>query len=75
MEYIKNLEEPHCGNCRRFLQHYILDGKNGYKACNCGHCVYPRIKRRVGICKACEHYQEKPKPPKPMKFKRRPRYF
>lgn len=49
--------ETVCANCQHFYQHYIKnDGV--YKACNAGHCCYPRLKnRRPGD--VCEKWVQK----------------
>lgn len=47
-----------CENCEHFRQHYVKRGK-GYTRVNCGHCVHPRIKKRLPNTTACDHYREK----------------
>lgn len=38
--------EKTCGTCKHFAQHYRKWGK-GYHEVNCGHCKYPRLKKRT----------------------------
>lgn len=75
MAYVKNPDEPRCGTCQNFYQHYILTATGRYVNCYCGHCgKYPR-KRKTAHTVACERFLEKSHP---MKFKRkrsRTRYF
>ena len=40
------MEEKTCGTCKYFAQHYRKWGK-GYHEVDCGHCKYPRIKKRT----------------------------
>lgn len=39
-------DESTCANCEHYVQHYTsIDGVH-MTPCNCGHCVYPRVKSR-----------------------------
>lgn len=40
------MEEKTCGTCKYFAQHYRKWGR-GYHEVDCGHCKYPRIKKRT----------------------------
>ena len=40
------MEEKICGTCKYFAQHYRKWGR-GYHEVDCGHCKYPRIKKRT----------------------------
>lgn len=44
-----------CADCIHFRQHYVLV-KGWYTPTNCGHCVFPRIKVRQSLSKACEAF-------------------
>jgi len=50
------MTEKICENCKHFIQHYRKAKKNYYKI-NCGHCVYPLIKKREATHKACAHWK------------------
>ena len=76
MKYVKSLDEPHCGNCKKFYQHYILTGTGRYVECYCGHCAgSPRKRSLVYHSVACDNYIEKPKPMKCIRKHSRTRYF
>lgn len=46
-----------CKNCAHFHLHYILD-EHRATALDCGHCSYPRQKKRRPSDAACVHYTE-----------------
>lgn len=48
-----------CKDCQHFHQHYIKCGKK-YKLVWCGHCDYPRLKKREAGTPACEHFVPEP---------------
>ena len=43
-------KEATCANCKHYVQHYVqhcMSIDSAYMMpCNCGHCVYPRVKSR-----------------------------
>ena len=50
--------EPKCKHCTHFHQHYVIDSQ----CCtpiNCGHCTYPRLKRRTPATPACVHFSQR----------------
>ena len=49
------MDNRQCKNCSHFLQHYTL-GTNRLLEVYCGHCTYPRAKRKRPDSKACENY-------------------
>jgi hypothetical protein len=55
------MNEKICKNCEHYVKHYVRlykeDGRFRYSFVNCGHCVYPRIKKREPTHKACEHFK------------------
>ncbi|MPM70325.1 hypothetical protein SDC9_117280 [bioreactor metagenome] len=53
------LGEPACETCKYFVQHYYkLEGlKNPFIKVNCGHCIYPRLKKCEPCSAVCEHYE------------------
>lgn len=53
------MDEPTCGTCIHFRQHYILFDLDRYNLIPCGHCVHPRLKHRKPDTPACVHYQQK----------------
>jgi len=48
-----------CKNCTHFLQHYAFDNRKIFRV-YCGHCTFPKIRRRKPHTKACEHFQLAP---------------
>ena len=50
------LEDPVCGMCVHFRQHYVPLYGDLYTPISCGHCVYPRLKHRKKDAPACVHY-------------------
>ena len=48
--------EKICKNCAHYRRHYILD-KQRCTPVNCGHCIYPRIKKREPNRAACEYFE------------------
>ena len=54
MHEVINMEEKTCGTCKYFGQHYRKWGK-GYHEVDCGHCKYPRIKKRTKD-QTCPHW-------------------
>lgn len=51
--------EPVCTNCSHYYQHYVLMACGYYAPCNCGHCGYPRVKKRKPGQDGCEHFERK----------------
>lgn len=49
-----------CANCKYYHQHYVRSSATygGYVACYSGHCVYPRIKKRMPE-QHCQHFTER----------------
>ena len=47
-------QEKICGTCKYFPQHYRKWGR-GYHEVDCGHCKYPRIKKRTKD-QTCPHW-------------------
>jgi len=54
MHEVISMEEKTCGTCKYFAQHYRKWGK-GYHEVDCGHCKYPRIKKRTKD-QTCPHW-------------------
>ena len=52
------MKEQTCAECQHFRQHYGFDGQQ-YEWLNCGHCVFPRIKKRLPDTRACEQFLKK----------------
>ena len=50
------MEENTCKECVYFFCHYIRE-KGRYQALHCGHCIYPRLKRRESGAKACRYFR------------------
>lgn len=46
-----------CKNCKYFHLHYTLDQRRATPL-DCGHCSYPRLKKRRPSEAACVHYTE-----------------
>lgn len=55
------METTICRNCEHFHLHYTLDQ---YQATplDCGHCSYPRLKKRRPSAPACVHYAKQKAP-------------
>ena len=51
------MENLTCRQCEHFHIHYILD-KHRATPLDCGHCSYPRLKKRRPSEAACIHYSE-----------------
>ncbi|MDY3618429.1 hypothetical protein [Agathobaculum sp.] len=49
------MNEQTCENCKYFYQHYVKLPKR-FTTANCGHCVYPRMKKRTPDNPACEYF-------------------
>lgn len=54
---MKHKRSDICKNCKYFYQHYIYSGGQ-YVACNCGHCIQPRMKPR-SPGELCEWFERK----------------
>ena len=52
------MKELLCKDCEHFHIHYILD-KHRATALDCGHCSFPRLKKRRPSQPACVHYSER----------------
>lgn len=52
------MDRSTCKDCSHFRQHYIRFGRS-YREAHCGHCVYPRVKRRTPDTKACSEFKRK----------------
>ena len=48
-----------CGSCVHFRQHYIKLGEAYYTPLAYGHCVYPRLKKRL-TGSTCPQWAPKP---------------
>lgn len=46
------MEEKICGNCKNFRLHYIKYSRGHYVPLEYGHCVKPRLKKRIKSDKA-----------------------
>ena len=51
------MDEKQCKDCQYYIQHYALDSKKIFRV-HCGHCTYPRVRRKLPDAKACESYME-----------------
>lgn len=49
------MQEKTCRECEHYLQHYAL-GKRKLFSLYCGHCVFPKVRRRMPGAKVCEHF-------------------
>ena len=56
------MENPICKQCAHFHQHYVVDTQR-CAAVNCGHCFYPRPKKRTPITPACTYFTPREMPP------------
>lgn len=45
-----------CKNCVHFIMHYVRF-RDKYMSIDFGHCVFPRVKSRDAMAKACVHYE------------------
>lgn len=60
---VKDFNEPHCGKCRYFVQHYVKYNSGEYTDCNCGHCTLRHLQNSIRPSNAaCESYAEEAKP-------------
>lgn len=50
------MNTPTCKTCKHFTQHYTLDEQTCMPV-DCGHCCYPRLKKRVPDTPACANYE------------------
>ena len=50
-----------CESCRHFRQHYVRYSARRYQPIRYGHCVFPRLKRRMTVAPACEYYEKREK--------------
>ena len=50
------MNRQQCKDCIHFYQHYVCPDGERYMTTYCGHCVYPRIKKRVPDTRSCEHF-------------------
>ncbi len=46
-----------CADCKHFRQHYIKKD-NKFFAINCGHCVDPRLRKRLPLTAACPNFEK-----------------
>ena len=44
-----------CQNCSNFRQHYTFDNRRIFRV-YCGHCVYPKVKKRLPDAEICQHF-------------------
>lgn len=44
-----------CKNCTHFYQHYTFDKRHIFRIC-CGHCSFPKVKKKLPDTKACENF-------------------
>ena len=54
------MEEKYCKNCAYFRLHYIRYGRGRYVPLHYGHCVKPRLKKRMADEKGCSYWMQKP---------------
>ena len=57
------MEQLTCRGCQHFHLHYVLDQHHATPL-NCGHCSYPRLKKRRPTEPVCMHYTEQIDPKK-----------
>ena len=55
--------EKTCGTCRHFRRQYKKLAEGTFRAIQCGHCVYPRLKPRQADMLACWRYEEEKREP------------
>ena len=53
--------ERRCKECQYYLQHYTLDKHKIFRV-YCGHCTFPRARRKPPDAKACENFVPGPPP-------------
>ena len=58
MELALLQSEEVCANCMKYMQHYVCIDGEYFRPCNCGHCIYPRIKARKPL-DTCEHFERR----------------
>lgn len=52
------IKERGCGDCKYYLAHFAkMDGR--LFEVYCGHCYYPRIKKREPDTKPCKYFVDK----------------
>ena len=51
------MEEKQCSTCLYYRQHYAMDKRRIFRV-HCGHCTYPKAKRKKPDAKCCEHYEQ-----------------
>ena len=44
-----------CSNCAHYQQHYTLDKPHLFRV-YCGHCTFPKAKRKLPDSNVCEHF-------------------
>ena len=44
-----------CRECQHYRQHYLLD-YDAAMPVNCGHCIFPRLKKRKPQASACQYF-------------------
>ena len=49
------MSEHKCNRCIHFKQHYALDNRSIFRV-YCGHCTYPKVKRKRPDSQICEHF-------------------
>ena len=49
--------EKTCGNCKNFQRHYVRYPRGNYSPIHHGHCMKPRVKRRIMQDNACAHWE------------------
>ena len=49
------MKDKTCQTCLHFQQHYSIKNGKIIRVC-CGHCFFPKVKRKQPFSKACEHY-------------------
>lgn len=54
------MENPTCGDCIYFYQHYVYFLQKRFEPAPCGHCINPRIKHRKPTAPACANYRLAP---------------
>ena len=49
------MEQQTCKTCKHFIQHYAFHNGHIFRV-YCGHCTYPKPKRKQPHTKACDNY-------------------
>lgn len=49
------MDNNFCDTCAHYRQHYTFDQRKIFRV-YCGHCTYPKVKRKRPDSKACDNY-------------------